>query len=125
MFSSYTSRSFFLSLKHTTFVSLPNPQMLFPLFNISVVHATENHKSNYRKTKNDKIYVGDPCALSRRATRSSINYCSVPVYNNNKNNNNNFNIFNCCRGGSVSGRESYSRNSHTFNSGLPLSSHKQ
>lgn len=86
--------------------------MLFPLFNISVVHATENHKSNYRKTKNDKIYVGDPCALSRRATRSSINYCSFPVHNisninnnnNIKNNNNNYNIFNCCRGGSISGR---------------------
>ncbi|KAL7033863.1 hypothetical protein ACKWTF_007752 [Chironomus riparius] len=104
--------------------------MLFPLFNISVVHATENHKSNYRKTKNDKIYVGDPCALSRRATRSSINYCSVPVYNNNNNNNknnkknNNCNIFNCCRGGSISSRESYTRSSHSFNSGLPLSSHK-
>ena len=106
--------------------------MLFPLFNISVVHATENHKSNYRKTKNDKIYVGDPCALSRRATRSSINYCSFPVHNNNNNNNNknnknnnNYNIFNWCRGGSVSGRESYIRSSQSFNSGLPLSSHKK
>lgn len=95
--------------------------MLFPLFNVSVVHAihqTENHKSNYRKTKNDKIYVGDAYCASRRATRSSINYCTPPTSYSN------YYMFNCCRA-SVSARGTYSRSSHTFNSNATFSSHNK